>query len=839
MQTVSRLLDQFIPHHYDLSINLDRNERSFSGIVTINGSSPNGTLALHAKDLSIESITVNGHASAWTQQKNDELLIESKDFTAGKVIIVVAFSGVISDAMHGLYPCYFEVNGVKKQLLATQFESHHAREVFPCIDEPAAKATFDVTLTTELAVQVLGNMPIKSQTQENERLVTTFQTTPRMSSYLLAWVVGELHKKSAVTKRGVEVNVWATAAHSASMFDFPLDIAVRTIDFFEEYFGIDYPLPKSDHVALPDFSSGAMENWGLITYREMALLADTKHTSVSSRHYVATVIAHELSHQWFGNLVTMNWWNNLWLNESFATVMEYIAIDALHPEWNAWLDFATQESIMALRRDAISGVQPVQVEVNHPDEISTIFDGAIVYAKGARLLRMLESYLGQADFRKGLADYFKTHAYGNTEADDLWRALQNASGKDVSGLMSAWISQPGYPVVTMQCANEQTTLTQEQFFIWPAQKNSKLWPIPLHASDSAFPERFDTHELIVEGTQPARLNVGDSAHFLTHYDEVLFDHHLLHLYDAENTVLDRLQLLHEQTLLARGNRLPSDKLIPLLTAYRRETTEPVWDIMSLALSELKKFVDPDTLPDRKLRDLAIYLAKDNYNRLGWTAQANESEEDTKLRSIVVSMMLYGEDPEAIATALNLSSSKPVEQLDPNLRALILGAGVRHGDGSNLIDTLITTYRTTSSNELMMDISSALASSRDQGVLKKIVALTSDESTVRPQDAVRWFIGVMRNRDGRSIAWQWLQENWDWVMQTFGGDKSYDDFPRYAASILMTQEEYEEYEAFFGPMQDEPSLKRTIAMGLSDIKARVELIERDANDVRQRLIELEI
>lgn len=841
MQTVARLVDQFVPEHYDLSLTLEREARTFSGVVTIHGATTAGatSIAVHTKDLIIESVTFDGKEADFKAANNDELVIIHPDIKEGKHIVVIGFSGTITDAMHGLYPCYFDHDGVKKELLATQFESHHAREAFPCIDEPAAKATFSVTLTTEPNITVLGNMPIKAQNLENEKLVTSFDKTPRMSTYLLAWVTGELHRKTATTKSGVEVNVWATPAQAPESLDFALDIATRTIDFFDEYFDTPYPLPKSDHVALPDFSSGAMENWGLITYREIALLADPKTTSVSSKHYIATVIAHELSHQWFGNLVTMKWWNNLWLNESFATIMEYIAIDTLHPEWNVWLDFATMESIMSLRRDAIDGVQAVQVEVNHPDEISTLFDGAIVYAKGARLLRMLQYYIGHEAFQTGLKNYFAKYAYDNTEGDDLWEELGKASGKDITTFMNTWISQPGYPVLSVDTSDTELRLSQKQFFIGPHESSNKLWPIPLNSSSNDAPEIMDTKEMTFSRSEPtpARFNVGDTAHFITHYDKVALAGLVEEVKAGSLTPLDRLQLLHEQTLLARGNETTSAEIIPLLDAYKLETTEAVWDIISVAIGELKKFVEDDETSEKKLRKLAADLAREQYARLGWAMQENEGESDTKLRATIIGTMLYGEDEDAIKKALELYASTPLTDLDPELRPLIIGAAVRHGNDDAIFDTLIEEYKKTSSGDLKQDIASGLTSSKDPKKLAELLALVLDEKIIRTQDTARWFVWTIRNRYGREAAWQWVRDNWGWIKKTFGGDKSYDDFPRYSALGLVTRKQLEEYREFFTPMQSEPALKRVIAMGISEIEGRVELIERDSAAVREALAKL--
>jgi len=831
MQKVSRLINSFTPEHYTLSLTLNREARTFLGTVTIKGESHvDHLLRLHAKDLSIETALIDGREATWTHYENDELELKLEDMPAGMHVVVIGFSGVITDGMHGLYPCYFEHDGHKKELLATQFESHHAREVFPCVDEPEAKATFDLSLTTERSVSVLGNMPIDWQREENGQLVTKFQTTPRMSSYLLAWVIGDLHKKTGKTKSGVEVNIWATPAQNPESLDFALNIASRTIDFFDDYFGIPYPLPKSDHVALPDFSSGAMENWGLITYREIALLADPKTTSISSKRYVAMVIAHELSHQWFGNLVTMKWWNNLWLNESFANLMEYIAVDALHPEWDIWLDYSSSESIMALRRDALDGVQAVETEVNHPDEISTLFDGAIVYAKGGRLLRMLSSYIGHDAFRSGLQSYFKKFAYQSTEGDDLWNEFSRASGKDVASFMNTWISQPGYPVVHV----EENGFRQEQFFVGAHDRSNRFWPIPLESSEAATPTLMDT-KLLTATIQPGeRLNVGDSAHFITHYPSDHLSVLIGQLQDGSLEAIDRLQLLHEQTMLARGGIISSAELIPLIKAYHGETIESVWDIIALALGELKKFVETDKEAEASLRELSRNIAEHQYVRLGWKQKANEPETDTKLRATILGMTLYGENKDAINTARELYQDGVIS-LDPELRALVIGSNVRHFETPELIDSLIELYRTTPSSDLKTDICAGLTSTRNIETIYKLLLIMKDSSIVRSQDVFRWFVYLIRGRESRVATWQWMKDNWDWIERTYAGDKSFDDFPRYAASGLLTREQLEEYRAFFLPMVNIPALKRVIQLGIAEIEARVDLIERDSNVVHESLL----
>lgn len=833
MQTFSRLSQTFLPQHYDLSLTINREERTFTGLITIEGNLLSGDyIPLHAKDLTITQVTINGMPGTHSHHEYDELHLHTDNLVPGEYITVIEFSGTITDAMTGIYPCYFDHNGTDKELIATQFESHHAREAFPCVDEPEAKATFSLTLSTESGVEVLSNMPIKKQTA-GDLTVTQFETTPKMSTYLLAWVVGELHKKTARTKRGIEVNVWATPTQPEDSLDFALDIATRCIDFYEEYFNIPYPLPKCDHVALPDFSSGAMENWGLITYREIALLANRK-SGIDTKRYIATVICHELAHQWFGNLVTMRWWDDLWLNESFATMMEYVAVDALEPDWHIWRDFASSEAVMALRRDSLAGVQPVHVPVTHPDEISTLFDGAIVYAKGAKLMRMLQHYIGHDDFRTGLTAYFTQHAYNNTEGKDLWNALATASGKDISHIMETWISQSGFPLVTITEKAGKVALTQEQFFVGPHKPSDQLWPIPLSSTDPALPPLFTKQKETITNTKPFFLNNEDTSYFITRYPESFITKRLDSIVNETASEITRLQFLHEQSLLAKAGIIPLAAMIPILQVYVNETNEAVWGIISLVIAELRRTVEGDKEGEVLLKEFVKKLVEKQFNRLGWKPQKNESDNDTVLRGTIVALMLYTEDEAAIKAAHTLYLSKPIAFHSPELRSSLIANEVRHYHSHTIVKELLSYYADESNSEIQSDIAVGATAARTPESIAHILRALQNKNLIRPQDVFRWFAYMMRNHHARTATWQWLRTNWDWIEKTFASDKSLDTFPRYAANALATPEELEEYSTFFAPHAKNPSLARAIEIGIGEIKGRIEQIARDKEAIKNAL-----
>ena len=833
MTKVPRLLDTFTPNHYNLTLDLTRaEEKEFSGTVIISGESTSESISLHSKGLTIQSATIDDQPADISFGEFDELKLSQPNLENGNHTIHINFSGTITDAMHGLYPCYFTHDGIKKQLFATQFESHHAREVFPCVDEPAAKAEYDLTLVTRTGITVLGNMPVKSEEENGDSLTTTFEKTPRMSSYLLAFVIGELHKKTARTKSGVEVNVWATPAQNENTLDFALDIATRSIDFYDEYFGVKYPLPKSDHVALPDFSSGAMENWGLITYRESCLLADPELTPESSRRFIATVIAHELSHQWFGNLVTMNWWNDLWLNESFANMMEYVAIDGLHPEWHMWEDFATNEVTAALRRDSLDGVQSVQADVNHPDEISTLFDPAIVYAKGGRLLVMVRKLIGEEAFRAGLKSYFEKFAYKNTVGNDLWQELESASGQPIVNLMNAWISQPGLPVVSVSNSHNAAILSQERFFIGEHQPSDALWPIPLFANQPLDVKILNQKETTVSIEKPLQLNCGLSAHFVTKYDESTREYLLKNI--TELPTLDKICILQDATILARAGFENSASLLPLALSLKTETNEKVFGMAAGALTELRKFVDDNDAARDSLKRISGEFARATFEELGWDEKDGESDDDRERRTTALSLMMYSEDEEVLNEAKTRFDDNKLEDLPIEIRALIISTNVRHFETPEMIENLFATYKNTPSNDLQNDIAIGLTSTKNPETAEKILANIKDSNIIRPQDASRWFVYLIRTRENRQIAWNWLKENWAWVEEKFGEDKSYDDFIRYAATALLTPNELDDFRQFFEPMENIPALARTIKLGITEISARAELIERDKANVLSAL-----
>ena len=831
MADSTRFYEKFQPVHYDIYLDIDRAAKHFKGITTIKGNAVDTKIALHQKFLNVASVQADGQDVPFSFSDHQEA-IQLELPHSGDVELKVVYDAKLTDTMMGIYPSYYTVAGQKKQLIGTQFETTAARQAFPGIDEPEAKATFSLAIKydEQPGETIIANMP----EDHVENGVHYFQETVKMSTYLVAFAFGELQSKFAKTKSGVEIGVFSTKAHQPKELDFSLDIAKRAIEFYEDFYQTPYPLPQSYQLALPDFSAGAMENWGLVTYREAYMLLDPDNTTLNQKRLIATVITHELAHQWFGDLVTMKWWDDLWLNESFANMMEYVAVDALEPEWNVWEMFQTSEVPMALQRDATDGVQSVHVAVDDPAEIDTLFDGAIVYAKGARMLVMVRALLGDDAMRKGLKNYFAAHQYGNATGADLWQALGEASGMNVGQIMESWLEHPGYPVVEVKVEDGKLMLSQQQFFIGDGEEKGRLWQIPLNANYNQAPAIFSEQSLVLgdyaqlrkQNGRPFRINVGDNSHVIVKYDETLLNDILDHL--DELGAIDQLQLLQDLRLLAEGRQISYAQIVPLLSRFKDSCSGIVNEMLYHVANSLKNFVQPAAKTERQLQQLFDQLSVKQVQRLGWLSQKGESNDDQLTRPIVLSAALYAQNSDAIkqAQALFDQYQDHLADLPADVRGLVLANKVKNYGGQELFDTLLADYQKTADAGFKQDICAALTKTQDDQLIAQLIDRFEDADTIKPQDLRAWFRGVLANDHGQQAAWDWIQQEWSWLEKTVGGDMEFPTYITVISRIFKTSQRLAEFKCFFTPKENDPMLKREIQMDEKVIASRVELIESE-------------
>ena len=839
--SVKRFYETFHPEHYDLFIDVNRSKKTINGTSTITGEAQAATVCINQKYMKISSVRADGKYVPFTVSDKDEA-IKIDLGKPGKTTIKIDYSAPLTDSMMGIYPSYYEVNGVKKELIGTQFETTAARQAFPCVDEPEAKATFSLALKFdehdgEIAI---ANMP----EVKVENGIHYFEKSVRMSSYLVAFAFGEMQSKMTKTNDGVKIGVFATKAHKPKELDFALDIAKRAIEFYEDFYQTKYPLDHSWQLALPDFSAGAMENWGLVTYREAYLLLDPDNTTLEMKKMVATVITHELSHQWFGDLVTMNWWDNLWLNESFANMMEYLSVDALEPNWHIWEMFQTTEVPAALNRDATDGVQPVHVQVNDPAEIDSLFDSAIVYAKGSRLLVMVRSLLGDDALRKGLKYYFDHHKYGNATGDDLWDALSTATDLDIGKIMHSWLEQPGYPVVNAEVdENGHLILSQKQFFIGEGKDVGRKWEIPLNAN-------FDAPKIMSEkqvdlgsykdlrnkAGHPLRLNVGNNSHFIVKYDATLMKDIMSEL-DKLNPI-SKLQLLQDLRLLAEGKQISYAKIVPILTEFADSKSSLVINALYSTASKLFQFVTPGSEEEKNLKAFYNKLSEKQVARLGWNPKPDENDEDKQIRPYELGANLYANNKNSINEAHKLFNENKdnLEAMNAAIRPFVLINEVRNFGDSRLIERLIKEYQRTSDPSYKNDITGAVTLTKDPEEIKKIVADFENADIIKPQDLRGWYGNVLMNAHGQQFAWDWIRNDWSWLEKTVGGDMEFATYITVTSNIFHTPKRLQEFKAFFEPKVNTPGLTREIKMDTKVIETKVELIGKEKAAVNKAVKE---
>lgn len=819
---MERFLDYFKPHHYQLEECLWRVSEQFKGKVEIIGALLGDSIKLHAVGLQVEKIEwrprvtdyegpsaeydymacgsthTDGVITIPVTAEMRAILDECQD--ENYLIIKVNFSGKLSHNMQGCYLSTYDFNGKEQRLIATQFESHYAREAFPCIDEPAAKATFDLRIIVPdynpACDVVLANTPAIQQTHGSFE----FQTTPRMSTYLLAWVVGPLQSVSTVNKNGVTVSSYCALNQPVESLLFANNTAARALEYYDEKFQEKYPLPKLDQVALPDFESGAMENWGLVTYRESMMLAD-KTATIDTKQCIATTVTHELSHQWFGNLVTMEWWDDLWLNESFASVIEYFATDALYPDFNIWQDFFTGYCFAALKRDCLPGVQSVHQAVNHPAEIATLFDSAIVYAKGAHLIFMLIRLMGEEKFDQGIRDYFDKHKYDNTVGDNLWEALQPYADFNVKDFMHAWISQPGYPVLQKQ-GNEW----KQHRFLITGGTDETTWPLP---------EVFDDM----------------SGHYLINLDDTDFKRKISGFDQLSSE--QKLRLLIDRELLAKTPAVASSSLFDLLPKFIHDNSAAVWNILITLISDLKLFCPLGTDADNNYKVYLRNLLQAQFNDIDFSKL--HDVDSTTQRDILLGIAHYGEYDPTLRRLAELYQ-EDFSKIDPELRVQVLQAKMFF-DEEQVFESWLQKYQSETDPEIKGDILYTLTDiSKQPKHLEQLLGLLEQPQVVRPQNHIFLFVHLMRNQRTRERALDWLITRWDYV-ERLTGEKSIEDYPRYAAGIIRTPEEAKKFFDFFDKKADNPVLNRTIKIAHTDIDARLALIAKDSAGVHAKLKEL--
>lgn len=843
---VTHLFDEFKPTNYKLTLELDTEARKFSGNVLITGiksGKPSKRFTFHQKDLNITEAQIIKYEKKENQIINVERLNSHKSYDEirihtsnilypGQYSINLKFSGTITDPMNGLYPCYFKHDGKDKVLLATQFESHHAREVFPCIDEPEAKATFDLELITlNDKNTVLANTPIKKQTIKDDKKHVVFHTTPVMSTYLLAFVYGEVGFKELHTKNGTLVRAFATP-DNVKFVDFALDTAVKCLDFYEDYFGIAYPLAKSDMIALPDFASGAMENWGLVTYREQCMLVDPKNTSLATKQYVAMVVAHELAHQWFGNLVTMKWWTDLWLNEGFASWIEYLAVDHLFPDWEMWTQFIADEQQSALKLDALDNTHPIEVPINHPDEIRSIFD-AISYNKGASVIHMLHGYLGAEDFKKGLRLYLKEHAYKNTSTIDLWSALEKASGKPVKEFMHSWTSLPGFPLLSVSKENTEIKLKQSRFYIHkPKNPSKKVWPMPLLRSnndDEILNKISKTYSINDKEDTSLVFNSNQNGFYRTKYQSGLLD-------EITNSIKDlkpvsRIGLLADSFECAKAGYSNTVDSLKLLFKFKDEDNAAVWDIMAINIAEIRRVMDDDSVRE-SLKPHVIDLTKKQLKKLGFNESKSESHFDKLLRPTILGLASSADDPEVLKWCQEtFTNAKTAESIHADLRSVVFNTVARHGD-KKVYDKLLKFHKSTDLSEERNTLAAALTAFEDSKLIENSLNLITTNE-VRRQDAMYWLAYSYMNRYAKDLAWKWMKENWKWLESELGSDLSFYRTPIYAARSFSNKKFIKEYIKFFENKKS-PALNRSIKQGQEMLEWQTDWRDRDLKNIQEYL-----
>ena len=846
MAAEHRLPDTVRPEKYSIELRPNLKAFSFDGSesIRIQVARPTKTIALNAEGLEVREATVSSSkggsrpaTSIDFDSKREVLQLNfAESIPSGPATLRLSFSGTLNDELAGFYRSRYTMSdGKQGYMAATQFESTDARRAFPCWDEPGAKATFEVSLVVPEGMTAVSNTPPIDEKDlgDGTRLVR-FAETPRMSTYLLAFAVGPLDSIEGKARRGTKLGVWALPdriGHSR----WALDEAIRILDYLNDYYGIPYPLEKLDHIALQDFAAGAMENWGAITYRERILLFDPATSSAQTRQTIVEVIAHETAHMWFGDLVTMAWWDDLWLNESFASWMGAKTTGALHPEWKMWTQFLEEDIVRGLALDGLKSSHPIEVPVRDPAEIREIFDD-ISYSKGASILRMLEQFLGEATFRRGIRDYLKAHAYGNARTEDLWRALTAASRQPVRALMGFWTRQTGFPLLDVQVkrtgGSARVGLTQSRFLysdILGPSKDRTRWKVPVRIARAG--QKKPVSFLMEKKTETRplgrsrrssekdwiKVNAGQSGFYRVNYPSEEWDRLRRAVEAGELGTEDRSGLQNDAHALMRAGYLPATTLLDLTAAYRGEDDATAWRLIAESLHDVETLIS-DTRYLEKFDAYGRELFRPAGERSGWDPKPGEGHLDALKRSTILSRLGHHSYRPVLAEAGRRFARylKDPATLHPDLRGVVYNLVGQQADQATY-ETLWELQRKAALQEEQVRLLMALSNPRDERLLQETLRRSLTDA-VRSQDAVLVITSVAASRPsvGRDLAWSFVKDNWDELYRRYAESGFLIRRLVQIAQEFTTPEAVKDVERFFRG-REAPEVRRAVQQAIEKIR----------------------
>ncbi len=827
-----------IPINYKLLFEPDLGNFTTKGKekISVSISRKTKTIMLNSKDIEISTArVVSGRARQEARishdKSKDQTSLILEDYVSGDATLEIDFVCINNDGMHGFYRSRYLKDGKKRYMLSTQFEPADARVAFPCFDEPEFKATFEVSLIIDSKLDAISNMPIESIVSKNGKKKTvTFGKTPRMAPYLLYLGVGEYDYLEG-DEGGIKIRVITTPGKK-DLAGIGMEYAKESVSALQRYFGIRYMLPKVDYIGVPDFAAGAMENWGAITFREVELLG-TKESSLQKKQRKAEVVAHETVHQWFGDLVTMKWWNDIWLNESFAEFMSYKTMDALHPEWKVMTQYVIDSVGGALVADGLVNTHPISVKVRTPGDADSVFD-EISYNKGGGVLHMLENYVGEGAFRKGLHIYLSKNAYSNASKEDLWLALQAASKKKgkampVSGVMHAWVTKAGYPIVRVRKTPEGFSLDQERYTISKRMKG--VWPIPityLTASGASKTLMNKKRQAIRTSSKWIKLNYGQYGVYRVQYDNESLASLGALIKQGKLAGLDAWGVENDLFTFVRSGDLPVSDYLKFIEAYCMDRGYPINESISRHLNWLsdeahgKRFVG-------KIDRVTLLFHKKLIAKLGWKTRRGDDATIVGLRSGAISTLGYMGDKRALSWANKMFREMLVrkKKIDVNLRGTVYSLAAWSGD-KKVFDQLSRSYIAERDPDEKIRLLGALGDFRSKTLASKALTFANSDK-VRMQDSYIISSIIASNPETRSIVWRWNKAHWKYLMKRYSSGTHF--LKRFVTQLSFVSDNRTrgEIARFFADRRNvRDEIRLGIKQTLERIDANIRFMEKNAN-----------